>query len=150
MSKQKFDEILDFAIEKEKEAVKFYQDLQNHPVFSGTQEFLKELEKAEEGHIRMIQNIKKKDRSELKIPQVQDLKLSHYLIPQDIEQDMSYENILITAMKREERSIRLYSDLKERSADQTLNRLFTKLIAEEKQHKFKFERLYDDEVLTQN
>ncbi len=150
MSKKKFDEILDFAIEKEKEAVKFYHDLQKHPVFSGTQEFLEELEKAEEGHIRMIQNIRKKDPVQLKIPQVQDLKLSNYLIPHDIEQDMSYENILITAMKREEHSIRLYSDLKERSVDESLKKSFAKLEAEEKQHKFRFERLYDDEVLTEN
>ena len=50
-------------------------------------------------------------------------------------------------MKREERSAKLYTDLKERNQDATLNNLFAFLIQEESKHKYALEKIYDDEIL---
>jgi rubrerythrin len=50
-------------------------------------------------------------------------------------------------MKREERSVKLYTDLTEKNVDKNLNNLFTFLIQEESKHKYALEKLYDDEVL---
>ena len=50
-------------------------------------------------------------------------------------------------MKREERSVKLYTDLNEMNLDESLKSLFTFLIQEERKHKYHIERLYDDEIL---
>jgi rubrerythrin len=50
-------------------------------------------------------------------------------------------------MKREERSVKLYTDLKEQNQDVALNSLFTFLIQEESKHKYALEKIYDDEIL---
>ena len=61
--------------------------------------------------------------------------------------DISYADILRIAMKREERSVKLYTDLKERNQDAALNKLFTFLVQEESKHKYALEKIYDDEIL---
>ena len=50
-------------------------------------------------------------------------------------------------MKREEHSVRLYTDLKEKNTDKNLVDLFVFLVQEESKHKYFLEKLYDDEVL---
>ncbi len=63
---------------------------------------------------------------------------------------MSYQDIIITAMKREEASVRLYNDLANLSADTSVKQLFLNLTAEEAKHKLKFEKIYNDEILKDN
>lgn len=58
MTIQEFNEILDFAVAREKEAVQFYRELQQHAQFAGQKEFLKELEGMEMGHIIVIENLR--------------------------------------------------------------------------------------------
>jgi rubrerythrin len=50
-------------------------------------------------------------------------------------------------MKREERSVKLYTDLNEKNQNEVLRNLFTFLIQEESKHKYYIEKLYDDEIL---
>ena len=47
MTTDKFNEVMDFAIEGEVAAVKFYQDLQKIVKFSAQKEMLKELQEAQ-------------------------------------------------------------------------------------------------------
>ena len=44
MTTQEFNEILDFAVAREREAVQFYRDLQQEAKFQDHREMLKELE----------------------------------------------------------------------------------------------------------
>ncbi|HUL29724.1 MAG TPA: ferritin family protein, partial [Thermodesulfobacteriota bacterium] len=60
---------------------------------------------------------------------------------------ISYGDILRIAMKREERSVKLYTDLSEKNQDQVLKNLFSFLIQEESKHKYHVEKLYDEEIL---
>lgn len=144
MTIQEFNEILDFAVDREKEAVQFYRDLQQEAKFEGQKEFLKELENMEMGHIVIIENLRKKMPSEMQIIKVPNLTISEYLVS-DIEHlDLTYQNILIIAMKREEMAVKLYTDMSNKFPDSELSTLFSKLASEEAGHKFKFERLYDE------
>lgn len=144
MTIQEFNEILDFAVDREKEAVQFYRDLQQEAKFEGQKEFLKELENMEMGHIVIIENLRKKMPSEMQIIKVPNLTISEYLVS-DIEHlDLTYQNILIIAMKREEMAVKLYTDMSIKFPDSELSTLFSKLASEEAGHKFKFERLYDE------
>ena len=52
MNKDKFNEVIDFAVEREKEAVQFYADLQKQVKFQAQKEMLKELEDMEKEGLR--------------------------------------------------------------------------------------------------
>ena len=103
MGTNKLIEIIDFAIEREKEAVEFYRYLRERAEFKGQREHLKELEKIEEGHVNILEKIKKQDLTSIDVPEVRTLRLSEYLVPVDDEAELDYATILKIAMKREEK-----------------------------------------------
>ena len=150
MTIQEFNEILDFAVAREREAVEFYRDLQTQAKFAAQIELLKELELMELGHIQVIENIRKQGVQDSQIPKVQNLKISEYLSVDADELDLSYQNILIKAMKREESSQKLYHEMSRRFADGEIATLFRKLAADEAGHKLIFERLYDEWISAGN
>lgn len=139
-----FNEILDFAIEREKEAVQYYRDLQKESKFQARLEMLKELEAMEMGHIVVIENIRSNGVQEEKIKHVPNLKISEYLSAEPQDLDLSYQNLLIRAMKREEASTKLYSEMSVKFPDPELSTLFRRLASEEASHKLRFETLYDE------
>ena len=146
----KFNEIIDFAIEREDEAVKFYHKLLENADFFDLKEMLREFELMERGHITILEKLRQREVAGLKAVKVETLKISEYLVPPPILENMSFQDILITAMKREELSQRLYTDLASDIDDPEMQQVFEKLASEEARHKLKFERLYDDEILTEN
>ena len=150
MNTEKFNEIINFAIEREKEAVEFYQDLQTKTKFTAQQEMLKELEEMEKGHIRVLTKIKEQGKAKQETEYVQDLQISDYLVASEPSNNLSYQDILIIAMKREEASKTLYSNMATLVQDAELKQLFKRLASEETGHKLKFEKLYDEEILKEN
>ncbi len=152
MDKEKFNEIIDFAIEGEKNAVKFYHDLQNVVTFSARKELLREYEEVEKGHVKILENLRHNifEAGEIEIPKVASLKISDYLLEVEPSADMSYQDIIITAMKKEENAQKLYTDLANQSDDAQAKQVFLRLAAEEAKHKVYFEKIYDDEILTDN
>jgi len=82
-----------------------------------------------------------------KIEKIPNLKISDYTVDAELIPHISYAEILRIAMKREERSVKLYTDLNEKNENESLKNLFTFLIQEESKHKYAIEKLYDDEVL---
>ncbi|HOR03754.1 MAG TPA: ferritin family protein [Candidatus Syntrophosphaera sp.] len=150
MTTQEFNEILDFAVAREREAVQFYRDLQQEAKFQDQREMLKELEAMEMGHIEVIENIRRRGVSADEIPRVRNLRISEYLSTDVENLDLSYQNILIKAMKREENSFKLYSEMSLRFPDSEISTLFRKLASDEAKHKLLFERLYDDWISSGN
>jgi rubrerythrin len=141
-------EIIDFAIEREKEAVQFYEDAAKEESMSGSIEMLKELAEEEHRHVRMLTELKSKgvvkslDRYKLKwIP---DMKRSNYVADVVFEKGMAYNDILRIAIKREEKALRLYNELLEKTEDAEAQKLFKVLCQEEAKHKLMFETMYDD------
>ncbi len=144
MTTQDFNEILDFAIERERDAVEFYQQLQVQTKFQDRIEMLKDLEAMERGHIAVIQSIRTKGLGTEELPTIPNLKISEYLTVDADELDLSYQNILIKAMKREEASLKLYTEMSTKFADAEISALFRRLANDEAKHKQLFERLYDE------
>ena len=56
---------------------------------------------------------------------------------------MSYVELLVVGMKKEEKSRKLYSDLASIAQKQELKDMFLKLAQEEAEHKLRFELEYD-------
>jgi len=150
MKKDDFNAIIDFAVDREKEAVEFYKDLQKKTKFSGMIEMLKELETMEIGHITALGKVREKGLEKVEINKVKDLHISDYLADIEPTPKMDYQNILIVAMKREQKSKELYEDLAKRFSGTEIEKLLLKIAADETEHKLKFEKIYDEHVLKEN
>lgn len=147
MDEKKFKEIIQFAIEKEIEAYKFYTEATQNAKYSGGKELFSSLAKEEEGHRRLLENLNMEKVAQKRIEKVPDLHISDYMVEVEMRSDLSYADILRIAMKREEKSLKLYTDMKDSNSDEDLKKLFTLLASEEAKHKLRLEKIYDDEIL---
>jgi rubrerythrin len=147
MDEKKFQEIIQFAIEKEIEASDFYTRASQVVKYSGTKDLFLDFAKQEQGHKKLLEDLDLKKVAEAKIGKIPNLKISDYLVDTEFKADISYADILRIAMKREEHSIKLYSDLKPLNGDEVLTKFFNFLIQEETKHKYSLEKIYDDEIL---
>lgn len=150
MQTEKLNEIIDFAIQREEEAVVFYQELQSITKFSDKKALLKDLENMERGHIVSLKQLRKKEIEVIEIPEVENLHISDYIVPSRLTSEMSYQDILVTAIKKEEKAYELYNKLAQQADEETIKKIFSKLASEEAQHKHMFEKIYDDEILDQD
>jgi len=147
MDEKKFKEMIQFAIKKESEAFNFYTSASQGVKYSGAKELFLDLAKQEEGHRKLLENLNIEKIARARIEKIPDLKISDYMVDAELKPDLSYAEVLRIAMKREERSVKLYQDLKGSNPDEDLKKLFTFLIQEESQHKLRLEKIYDEEVL---
>jgi rubrerythrin len=147
MEQNKFKEIIQFAIEKEIASADFYKKASQAARHSGTKELFLDFAREEQGHRKLLEDFNAQKIAKVSVESIPDLKISEYLIDAELKPDISYAEILRLAMKREEHSIRLYTDLAEPAKDGELRKLFRFLIQEETKHKYRIEKIYDDEIL---
>ena len=151
MIKESFKKIIDFAIDRELEAVDFYKELQELVKFQSQKNMLLELQHMEEGHVTTLENILKEKIENIQLKdEIKDLKISDYLVEKEPSNNMNYQDILIIAMKREENSTKLYKDLAEKVSDEQIKKVLIRLSQEEAAHKLRFEKLYDEAILKEN
>ncbi len=141
-------QIIHFAIEKEKEAAAFYETISEQEPFSGSIEMFKEFAQEEHKHRALLEKLEQEGIDEkigkYKFKWIPDLKRSDYTIDMDYKKGMSYSDILLIAMKREEKALKLYNDLLKQSQREDVVKLFKILCQEEAKHKLALETLYDD------
>lgn len=141
-----FEEILDFAIEREKQAADFYQDLAQKETFSRSRQTLLEFAAEEKKHQDLLEAFKKGNPSAATYAYewIPDMKRSDYMDAVSYAPGMDLVEILRLAMKREESALRLYTFLASQTTDPACIRLFKLLAQEEARHKQTFETLYDE------
>lgn len=144
MDFETFEEIMNYAIGKEKEAVAFYEKISNHEKFSGIREEFKSFAKEEQRHVDMLTNFSKENVEDYKIIKIPDLKRSDYLVDVEYEPGMPYQDILRLAVKREEKAVKLYNDFGNKAAREEHKKLFQVLAQEESKHKLTLETILDD------
>jgi len=141
-------EIIHFAIEKEKEAATFYETISEQEPFSGSKEMFKEFAREEHKHRNLLEKFEQGDIDEgigqYKFKWITDIKRSDYTIDIDYKKGMPYSDILLIAMKREEKALKLYNDLLKDAQEENTKQLFKILCQEEAKHKLALETLYDD------
>ncbi len=148
MNFKSIDEILDFAIEKEKEAVTFYADLSKKQTADSFALTFRELAQEEAKHVKLLTTISKNKGAigSYELKKVPNLKISDYLVEMEYFEGMLMQDILVLAMKREEMAVKLYSQLAMGAVDDESLKLFQLLAQEESKHKLTFEKLYDDSL----
>ena len=140
------DEVLEFAIDKEKEAVTFYTDLSKKENVTSLKETFRELAQEEAKHVKMLTSLGKNKIAigSYEVKAIANLKISDYITEIEYEEGMVMEDIITLAMKREEMAVKLYQDMAAKSTDAETKKLFSILVQEESEHKLTFERMYDD------
>ncbi len=147
MELRDFKEIVRFALEKEKEAVDFYRQCSMLTTRAAMKEVFLEMADEEKNHVRMLENFKPERVEKVKLKEIPNLKISDYLVEKEFSPNMSYQDLLILAMKREEKSYDLYTAFAEKGGDSSVVKLFQFLAQEELNHKNRLEKEYDDVVL---
>jgi len=152
MDQIRFHQIIDFAVQREKEAVELYSCMRKTAKFDAHKELLQEIENMEKGHILILEEMRSRGSFHNIDKVVKNLKISEYTVLDSEVDPNSYQGILLIAMKNEEQSYLLYRDLAERVAneDKELSKLFKHLANEEASHKLEFETLYDEDVMKDN
>jgi rubrerythrin len=143
------DAVLDFAINEEEEAAKFYTQLADSfagpisQIFSG---FAKE----EEGHKKKLLAVKSGKQFAPVEKKIMDLKIGDYLADVEAEGELDYQQALVIAMKKEKAAFKLYMKLHDTAEDENLRNLMLALAQEEAKHKLRFEIEYDERILREN
>ncbi len=150
MTKEEFNKIIDFAILREQEAVDFYVELQNHAKFKDQAQMMKDFENMERGHIIVLKNLKEKGKVFVDESKATSMKISNYVIADYDKDDLTYENIILIGIKREERAYKLYKDLANNFDDEDVKKAFNHLASQEIGHRNLFSDLYDKHVLKDN
>jgi rubrerythrin len=144
MEFKNFEDIIDFAVEKEKEAIVFYEEAAEAQTAADAQKMFKEFADEERKHVHMLQNIGKEDVSGYEFEWIPDMKRSNFLVDIPYEKNMAYKDMLHLAIKREEKALALYNDLLRTAEKPEFKNVFKMLCQEEANHKLKLETLYDD------
>jgi rubrerythrin len=145
------DQVLDFAINAEQEAINFYSNLYNRTNNENMKLAYREFILEEKSHKDKLQKLKADGTlSGIELKKVTDLKISDYIVEQQIHDNMDYQESLVVAMLKEKAAYKLYTDLAEISDSEELKKMFKYLALEEAKHKLKFEIEYDDNVMQEN
>jgi rubrerythrin len=144
-----FNEILEFAIEREEEARQFYLDLAAKMARPHMRSVFEDFAREELGHKMKLTAIREGKLEKPRITKILNLKISDYLVEVEPAATMDYQQALVLAMKREKAAFRLYTDLAARIEDEKHRGAFLMLAQEEARHKLRFELEYD-EMMTEN
>ena len=151
MDFETIEDLINFAIEKEKEAVSFYEDASRQEIYAGAKEAFEEFAREERKHQSMLEGFLKGEFkiSDYAFKWIPDMKRSDYLVDIEYQKGMHYEDMLRLAMKKEEKALKLYNELAKKTEREDLITLFKVLSQEEAKHKLALETLYDDYFATQ-
>jgi rubrerythrin len=140
--------VLDFAIEKEVEAAAFYTHISQEETFSGAGKMFEEFAEEERKHQQLLEDFKARGLSagieDYQFEWITDIKRSNYIVDLEYRRGMGYSDILMLAMKREEKALQLYDDFLNKAESEESRTLFKMLCQEEAKHKLALETMYDD------
>jgi len=143
------DDILEFALEREDASYRLYLNAAKKSSNPAARKIFEELADQEKGHKKMLLNLDKEKVSTYTFRKVPDLGISEYLVDISYHDSMTYQEILIYAMKNEEKATRFYLEAESLTDDPELKKLMQMLANEEQKHKFRLESLYEEKVLTE-
>lgn len=150
MGFKNFEEVIQFAIAREEDAIEGYGNMSRIAESPGLKELLLELQEEERNHKKLLTDLSSEKIAALKPQKVVDLKISDYLVEEPVGPEMNFQDLLIFAAKKEQKAVALYSNLKSSTDDPELQKLFEFMVEQEKEHKYKLEIKYEEHVLEED
>ena len=141
------DSVVNFAIEKEEKAMDFYQKCADRAKNQGIKKFFQEMVDEEKRHRDLLKGLNPSALGDIKLDKVEDLHISDYLIDVQFRDELTYQEALTLAMKKEEKAHAFYAAWKDKCMHEKTGKLFEMLAIEEMKHKRKIETVYDEEIL---
>ena len=131
------DEILEFAIAREVEANQLYTYMAGRMENPEMRKVCEDFAKEELEHKAKLE-LEVMKRGEV----VHDFDISNYMLDVGNKMDMDYKELLVLAIKKEEISVDLYTDLAAVVKDKESHEALLSLAEEETEHKLRFENEY--------
>ncbi len=147
MDKSNFEDFIQFAIQREEDAYRAYGEMSEISETPGLKELLLELQAEERKHKELLQGITSMDIGNLETHKVIDLKISDFLTEEPPTPDMTFQDLLIFAAKKEQQAVELYTSMKNAVNSAGLKKMFDFFIEQEKEHKLKLETEYEKYIL---
>jgi rubrerythrin len=142
------ERILDQAIRFEEDAYQFYTKAMTMVKRPNIKDTLQDLARQEVKHKQRLQALLEGNTEAIvAIPRqgkIEDLKLAEYLVSRPLDENASFQDVLIVAMQREKSSHDFYSTMAGIAEGAEAKSLFQFLAQEELLHKNKVESLYDE------
>lgn len=148
MADSKLKEILDTAIQFETDAYEFYSKSVDVVTDPSAKKLLKEFASIELEHKEKLEafDLDQVDEEHHTVKETQDLQISQYLLDKEVAPDSTVQDIMIHAMKREQKAYEFYNKMSKIVTCIDIKNLFEELAAEELEHKSKIETEYDDVI----
>ena len=141
---------LDLAIEKEKEAIEFYNKLSKRVKNKDLQPQLKKIISEEEKHLRQLKNIDVEIFSKKSVEPAKGLNIVEFIEKKKPSPGMNWKDIISIAMHREKDAMKLYKDLADITLNPKIKQIFSNLSAEESKHLNYFEKIWNEYILDWN
>jgi len=146
----KIKDILDYAIGKEAEAAFCYEQASESAKSPVTKQIFKEMAAMERGHKQKLEKISQEAINKYVFEDVADLKIGDYMVDKAFKPNMPYGEILVLAIKNEEKARDLYNCIAKKCAEPDTKKVFEILAQEESKHKLDLESEYDEDILVEN
>jgi rubrerythrin len=140
-------EIIQFAIDKEKDAQTFYRSAASLSHYPGISSLFLELADEEGKHQTLLEQFPDPASLPESSGPILDLKISDYLVDLKFHKEMKYQEVMILAMKNEEKSLKFYQAWEAKVQEPVQKKLFAHLADEEAKHKYRLESIYDEKIL---
>jgi rubrerythrin len=150
MANETAAEILRLAAMKENEAHWFYKKVSGRVKDPGAKKILSDFAEEELKHKELLENFDVAKLESWQPAQVQDLRISDFLEDRPVSEDSPPQEIMIYAMKREEKAKTFYEKAAAATSDGAVRRTFEMLAQEEARHKLELEKVYDEVILKEN
>lgn len=144
-------DVLDTAIQREREAYRFYTDLKGRVQDDSARQAIEFIAGEELKHEAFLLDYKggKLGAGALQMRQAIHYKIAEYLDEPDVSENMSSQEVFLVAAHRESRSNLFYAELAALHDDADLKDMLLKMANEELKHKEKMEYLYANTAFPQ-
>lgn len=141
------EEIIEFAVSREETAYRLYKSAAEKTTSIAARKMFEELAAEEAGHKEVFSRIDLAKSEQYRFNQIPDMKIAEYMTDIPFRSDLSYQEILMFAMKAEEHAYQLYRAAAEATDDPQLKKTLQVFADVEKGHKLRIESIYDEQIL---
>lgn len=141
------DDILHFAIRSAQETADFFIRLSKQARNSKMKRVFETYAREEFAYMVRLTRVREIGPLEITQEQMEDLKLSDYVIDLRKDKELKYSEALIMAMRKVRAAFRLYHDLASKTPNSEIQTVFRSLAEAEVKHKRGFEIEYNESLL---
>jgi rubrerythrin len=147
---ENLSDIRAFAIKREIAAAEGYSRMAEQAKMPGLRALLLELKGEEEKHRKLLEGLTEAELAQVTVPPVEDMGLSDALADEPMDNDMTFQELLIFAAKKEKKAEDLYAGLARLPEAAAYKSVFEFLAGQERTHKLKLEAEYERHVLSED